>query len=256
MGCGEFSCQNERIVQHLDVNTQDYSLSLIVSGALWFKDQQGQVQILKKGDVFQRKPGMVHSTCVVPTEEYREQFCLMSGDLYLHFNQMELIPREMTFQSQATPESTKQFSLLAKAIKNDSPHWYKKAMNAMQNWLFLIDDQKDEKRELTGLNKKIFAKEELVSSWSKPIPFIAQDLGMSYSTFRKWFKQEVGLTPGAFRKLSRVKLGCDLLLQPNLSITHVSEALDYPDVYSFSKQFKQVIGVTPSQFKQNPLCFE
>ncbi|NIY82406.1 AraC family transcriptional regulator [Vibrio hepatarius] len=250
IGCGEFNCLNEQLIQHLDINTLDYSLSMIASGSLWFKDQDGQVKILKKGDIFQRKPGLMHSTCVVPTEEYREQFCLMSGELYSHFSQMELIPNDLTFQTMNTPESTKQFNQLIIALQSHSPTWYKKAMNAMQNWLFLLDSQKVAKHESTGYCKQALAKEELLSNWSKPIPLIAKDIGFSYSAFRKWFKQEVGMTPGSFRKLSRIKLGCDLLLQSDTSVTYVSEALGYPDIYSFSKQFKQVVGLTPSQFKQ------
>ncbi len=250
VGCGEFNCENENLIQHLDVDTQDYSLSVITAGSLWFKDPNGQVKILKKGDVFQRKPGVIHSTCVVPTEAYHEQFCLMSGELFSHFNRMQLIPNELTFQTMDSPENTKRFNHLVNAMQSSSPTWYKKAMNAMQNWLFLLDSQKVVPRERADNCKQALAKEELINDWSKPIPLIAQELGVSYSAFRKWFKQEVGVTPGSFRKISRIKLGCELLLQPNLTITHVSEALDYPDIYSFSKQFKQVIGMTPSQFKQ------
>lgn len=249
VGCGEFYCENENLIQHLDVNTKDYSLSVISAGSLWFKDHKGQVKILKKGDVFQRKPGVIHSTCVVPNEAYHEQFCLMSGELFSHFNRMQLIPNELTFQTMDSPENTKRFNQLMNAMQNNSPTWYKKVMNAMQNWLFLLESQKIMPREHTDYCKQTLAKEELIANWSKPIPLIAQELGVSYSAFRKWFKEEIGVTPGAFRKISRIKLGCELLSQPNLTVTHVSEALDYPDIYSFSKQFKQVIGLTPSQFK-------
>ncbi|NVD07099.1 helix-turn-helix transcriptional regulator [Vibrio sp. JPW-9-11-11] len=252
LGCGEVACSNQPLIQHLDVNTLDYSFSIIVSGSLWFKDQAGQVTILKKDDIFQRKPGVQHSTCVVPTQEYREQFCLMSGELYAHFNRMGLVPTEITFTSEHHPESTKHFTQLSLALRSDSPNWYKKAMNAMQNWLFLLDSRKRLTHESIDSCKQALAKEKLLSNWNTPIPLIAKDMGLSYSTFRKWFTQEIGMTPGGFRKLSRIKLACDLLLTPELSITYVSEALGYPDIYSFSKQFKQVVGMTPSLFRQQP----
>ncbi|MDP2575882.1 helix-turn-helix transcriptional regulator [Vibrio penaeicida] len=249
IGVGEFNCHTERLFQHLDIDTLDYSLSVIISGELWFKDQHDNVKILKKGDVFQRQPKALHSTCVIPTETYREQFCLMSGDLYSHFSQMALIPNDVTFRTTNTPESIKQFNRLNLALQSHSPDWYMTAMNAMQNWLFLLGTQKESSDTCYGDQKKALAKEKLLSNWNEPLPMVAKGLGLSYSAFRKWFKDEVGITPGNFRKVSRIKLGCDLLAHPDLSITHVAEVLSYPDIYSFSKQFKQVIGTTPSNFK-------
>lgn len=251
IGVGDFTCNNNDIQHHDDVDTLDYSLSLIVCGKLWFKDDSGNVRILKAGDVFQRVPGIIHSTCVVPTEEYREQFCLVSGELYHHLKAMYLIPDEITFNIEITPDLLNKFLQVKQIISSQSRSWFQNTLLMMQCWILAIEQTRNDIAMSDACSLEMLAKEQLLKSWNTPLPHVAEKLNMSYSGFRKWFKDTVGITPGSFRKVSRIQQSCELLEQHHFSITQVAEVLEYPDIYCFSRQFKQVMGMTPSKYQES-----
>lgn len=254
IGVGDFTCySNEEILHHNDVNTLDYSLSLIVRGKLWFKDEAGNIHILKEGDVFQRIPGVIHSSCVIPTEEYREQFCLFSGEVYHHLKSLNFIPGDIIFNIEVTPELLREFQNVKQTISSQSQDWLQKTLHRMQYWIFAIEQNRSDKKVIKASGLEMLAKELLLKSWNEPLPNIAKKLNMSYASFRKWFKDTVGITPGSFRKVSRIRQSCELLELPNINVTQVADALEYPDIYCFSKQFKQVMGVTPSNYQQAQL---
>lgn len=85
---------------------------------------------------------------------------------------------------------------------------------------------------------------------------VAKTIGMSYPHFRREFLKQTGVTPGAFRIQRRIEQANMLLNVGEESIQTVSDALGYPDPFTFSKQFKKVMGVSPINIlrqKQSPV---
>ncbi|ENM5729277.1 helix-turn-helix transcriptional regulator [Vibrio mimicus] len=250
IGVGDITCYRDEILHHNDVDTLDYSLSLVVKGKLQFKDEAGDIHILKRGGVFQRIPGVIHSTCVIPTEEYREQFCLFSREVFYHLKSLNFIPDEMIFNIELTPELLCKLQNIKHSISSQSSDWLPTVLLDMQHWFLAIEQSRRTSQVTKASGLEMLAKEQLLQSWNEPLPVVAKRLNMSYTSFRKRFKELVGTTPGGFRKVNRIRQSCELLDLPSFSVTQVAEALEYPDVYCFSKQFKQVIGMTPSNYRQ------
>ncbi|SEK19191.1 AraC family transcriptional regulator [Parapedobacter koreensis] len=78
---------------------------------------------------------------------------------------------------------------------------------------------------------------------------VAQDLGLSYSQFRKVFKKYTGISPGQYLiqlKIEKAKL---LLTFPNKLIKEVAYDLGFDSCFYFSKLFKEKTGLSPANYR-------
>lgn len=79
------------------------------------------------------------------------------------------------------------------------------------------------------------------------VPEVAQKLGLSYSTFRKTFKSMLGHSPGEYR-IQHLIQEAKRCLEEEITITEISQRLQYNDIYTFSSQFKKQTGLSPSHW--------
>lgn len=77
---------------------------------------------------------------------------------------------------------------------------------------------------------------------------LAQQLGVSYSTFRRIFKKETGRAPGEYFIEMKMKRAKQLLLADH-SIHQVADLLGFDSAYYFSRLFKSRTGSSPSTFR-------
>lgn len=79
---------------------------------------------------------------------------------------------------------------------------------------------------------------------------ISDTLGYSYSYLSHVFKEEMGMTLQSYfaeRKLQKAK---DFLIDREMTITEISEALHYESIHSFSKAFKKSVGISPREYQK------
>lgn len=79
---------------------------------------------------------------------------------------------------------------------------------------------------------------------------ISEKLGYDYTYLANIFSEVKGITIQQYiiiQKIERVK---ELLLYDELTLTEISNKLQYSSVAHLSNQFKKVTGLTPSFFKQ------
>jgi AraC-like DNA-binding protein len=84
----------------------------------------------------------------------------------------------------------------------------------------------------------------------RPLPQVAAELGLSYSTFRQGFRQRMGISPSAYRIRCRIEQAQVRLLESDASLGSIAEQLGYSDVYAFSRQFRAVTGQSPGRWRQ------
>ena len=90
-------------------------------------------------------------------------------------------------------------------------------------------------------------REELESPLT--IQQVADDLGMSYSNFRKLFKEYTGLSPATYQQDLRLQRAKELLTTTSLSIKEIAYRLNFDSPDYFSSKFKIKTGRKPSDLR-------
>lgn len=78
---------------------------------------------------------------------------------------------------------------------------------------------------------------------------IAEDLGVSYSNFRKLFKEFTGISPALYQQDLRLQRAKELLATTSLSIKEIAYRLRFESPDYFSSKFKIKTGKKPSEFR-------
>ncbi len=116
----------------------------------------------------------------------------------------------------------------------------------------LQDDQHNKQVALTAKQmKKIRCVVDFIQSENvNKIEFddIYKNAQLSPRYLNLLFKQFMGISLKEYITRSRLRRAQNLLMESSFSITEISEALGYSDVYTFSRLFKKYTGVSPTQY--------
>jgi AraC-like DNA-binding protein len=86
---------------------------------------------------------------------------------------------------------------------------------------------------------------------SLPLESHAARFGMSYSTFRHYFKAQTGLSPRQFALECLLQQAKDLLQDTNLPVGVIADKLGFKSVNYFSRFIKQRTGLSPNHRRGN-----
>ncbi|MFC5724524.1 AraC family transcriptional regulator [Streptomyces gamaensis] len=81
---------------------------------------------------------------------------------------------------------------------------------------------------------------------------LAQEAGMSRTTFARRFSALVGLPPLTYVTQWRMALAADRLRAPGATVAAVARSVGYTDGFAFSAAFKRVQGISPSAHRAGP----
>lgn len=79
---------------------------------------------------------------------------------------------------------------------------------------------------------------------------VAEQLGMSYETFRKRFVQILGQPPARYRAVRVMEQACRWMAQGQLSDKQIARRLSFCDEFHFSRRFKQITGLSPREYRR------
>jgi len=124
----------------------------------------------------------------------------------------------------------------------------------------LISDQGPRLRQMAifgGRTHRITkAVQTLKTRFNEPISIdqLAQDLGMSVSSFHQHFKTATSMSPLQFQKLLRLQEAKRLLLTEDIDAGAAAARVGYDDASQFSREYKRLFGDPPKRdierFKQ------
>ncbi|MBR1389239.1 MAG: helix-turn-helix domain-containing protein [Prevotella sp.] len=78
---------------------------------------------------------------------------------------------------------------------------------------------------------------------------IAEEMGVSYSNFRKLFKEFTGLSPATYQQELRLQRAKELLSTTEMSVKEIAYRLNFDSPDYFSAKFKAKMGCKPSDIK-------
>jgi AraC-like DNA-binding protein len=114
----------------------------------------------------------------------------------------------------------------------------------------LIDDKKSrivERIKNTIVEIVHYSEEQLKTNFSI---FISEKLHQDYNYLSNLFSEMEGITIEKYfinQKIEKVK---ELLVYDELTLSEISDRMNYSSVSHLGKQFKKVTGMTPSAFRQ------
>lgn len=112
-----------------------------------------------------------------------------------------------------------------------------------------IELNKDQSH-VTLINRgRLRIRESLESSLT--IQQIAEELGVSYSNFRKLFKEYTGLSPATYQQDLRLQRAKELLTTTDISIKEIAYRLNFESPDYFSTKFKAKTGRRPSELRNS-----
>lgn len=79
---------------------------------------------------------------------------------------------------------------------------------------------------------------------------VAEELGISYSNFRKLFKEYTGMSPAMFQQDLRLQRAKELLSTTGLSIKEIAYRLCFDSPDYFSSKFRIKTGCKPSEYRR------
>ena len=80
---------------------------------------------------------------------------------------------------------------------------------------------------------------------------VADAMHYNYSYISDLFKKTTGETLSAYYRRRRLDAAKLLLVEGKLSVTQISELLNFSSIYTFSRSYKDYFGVSPNESKKN-----
>ena len=82
---------------------------------------------------------------------------------------------------------------------------------------------------------------------------VADQLGVSYSWFRRSFRVQTGQTPQRYRLQQRLERACQLLADSSLPVGAIAVRLVFSSQSYFTRMFRKETGLSPSVWRANHL---
>ncbi len=241
-------------VSRRDVKQPEYSISYIIKGEGEFADSDGKVYRFRPGHVIQRYPNRNYSIHRDEAFEHAEFFIIIPKSIFRSFRDTGVIQEiKSVFDVGLDPVFLKKLDEFVYQFRTSNSRDIR--ILTMETIQILIDFfKRDRVRRQDSSDKRKIEKACLLLGQELgekiQLEKIAEQVGMSYESFRKKFREYRGSSPTQYRTQKRFEHAAHLLIEDRVGIKEIAYDVGYADVGNFSKQFQKWIGQTPGQFRK------
>ena len=255
---------------------RDWELTYMVSGTMWYWwEHTNTFHLQQPGEAMLIPPGLVHAYArTKPGEQIFVHFDLHARPELKHPGQLASTDNWRELGQTREPPwfqlGTGPGSLVLPAVQPVNRTRWQQALGRIleqfpfrmrdlrsQMWTsacileLLTDlDRSHEVRSEQADSRIISCIAELPSTADPSIAVLAEQCGMSESSFRSAFKRTTGELPHRFFERRRIDAARQLLRETDLSIAEIAAACGYDDPFHFSRVCKRVSGSPPSVWRQ------
>lgn len=226
-----------------------YALMLVLAGEGTYTEPGKPPKPLTPGCAVLVFPGKPHLYRPLPGQTWDEFYVVFEGPVFDVWARMGLLDRTRPHLKIDEPWSTlSQFQIEVGGVRNDPLV----QMCRFQTWLAGVF-QSSGYATATGEPSFVHrAKLHLASDLDLELDLVqlAEQLGMSYESFRHRFKNETGIAPFAYRYEARMAAGAEMLALTNLKNATVAAQLGFASEHHFSAAFKKRYGVSPRAYRK------
>jgi len=236
-------------LDHGDFAPPTWSLIYVLRGHGTYRAGDGRQWPLAAGTCFQRIPGRVHTTHLVPESGWVEAFLDLGPALHQALARMQVLGEEPpVWEWGLSAERIARFTTLiedlADAGEERLPALCVRILGLAVEALPTRtgDDTEDAVDRACRLLADLATTRLDLRSWCRREK-------LDYERFRKAFQRRLGVPPGQYRIRRRMDRACELLQTSDRPIAAIAAELGYPTAYEFSAQFRARMGLPPSRYR-------
>ncbi|MBN2843459.1 MAG: helix-turn-helix transcriptional regulator [Sedimentisphaerales bacterium] len=247
---------------HHDFNFQkgrtldSFTFVFIPQGQGIFDSEAVRSQTISAGNLFIVFPGVWHRyqpLAQTGWEEYWIEFGGNAAENFIKHSQLKPAESVLTIHQ---PARIMNIFLDILDISQNLPHGFEYLLSSEAFRLLTAviterDIQSDQDKERTEAIRT--ARQILLRNLEQDIDLneLAEQVGMSYSLFRKSFKEITGFSPYQYRLNFRLHRAGQLLRTSKLQVSQIAQQLGFTSVYHFSELFKKKNTISPLEYRKN-----
>ena len=245
----DFNWQHGRVLQ-------EFALVYISRGRGTFESGQSFSAIIGPGEAFLIFPKIWHRYRPDPEIGWHEHWIGFDGEnAHCWLRQKFISPKNPLIKIQAEDTVIATFSRMMQTIRANRPALQQILAGATASLLGLIySAQQTQPAADTETPSAIeLAISRIHSEFQHDLNMetLAQELGVSYTWFRRTFAMHSGLTPHQYLLELRIIRARELLTGTNLSVKEIAMQTGFEDEHYFSRLFRNKLNLTPSQWRDH-----
>lgn len=257
VGAGSYPKVSDRRYYHTAYYKDDeYSGVYLLRGRGVYRDESGFETELQPGDFFHRLPGVRHWSVPDMDSDWLEVFVVLPAELWRSW--ADTLPGgrdDKTFRPWRVgllPGVAEEFLALRETlVQAQGAELARKVVRIQTLLLDLWQLSRGEGKRPAGLIERACRQLRQDLAREMELEALAQELGLGYESFRRWFRDETGVSPGAYRNRARLERACELLRGGEEPLAEIARQLGYRDAFAFSRQFKIAFRCAPSAFRRS-----
>ena len=234
----------------------EYQILYLVDGEGFFRSDHVEGKRIKAGDLFLLFPDEWHSYGPTPHSKWKSYWIGFKGKNMDDRVKANFLSPEKPIYHLGYSAGIIELYEAALRTAFDEPPYSQQILAGIVNHLIGMMYAQERNIELSKnqshvemISKaRLRIREELESELT--IQQLADDLGVSYSNFRKLFKQYTGLSPALYQQDLRLQRAKELLSTTKLSIKEIAYRLNFESPDYFSSKFRMKTGIKPSDFRE------
>ncbi|MDD4778442.1 MAG: AraC family transcriptional regulator [Fermentimonas sp.] len=234
----------------------EYQIVYVSKGKGTFKSESTKKINISKGQAIILFPGQWHTYCPLKESGWNEYYIGFEGEIIDNIvNNGFISPSNQVLNVGVNEDLVNLFTTAMRVAKEDKTAAQQNlaglAFNILGSILSMAQNKNFETNDaalkierakvimLENIGKEINAKE------------IAENLGVSYSLFRKTFKEYTGYAPAQYFQELKLRKAKELLAETNLPIKEISYELNFSSYEYFLSFFKKRVKLTPTEYRDS-----
>lgn len=233
----------------------EYQLLYLTEGEGIFESTNQKPTRIKQGDLFLLFPGEWHTYHPLPTKGWKSYWLGFKGkNMDDRVRSGFLSPTKPVYSVGFSSEIVHLYEEAFAKAKEEAAYAQQTLAGIANHLIGLMYSlernnllNKDQNRVDMINRARLRIREALESNLT--IQQVAQELGISYSNFRKLFKEYTGVAPSMYQQELRLQRAKEMLSTTNMSIKEIAYRLNFESPDYFSSKFKIKTGIKPSDFR-------
>lgn len=231
-----------------------YTFVYTLEGTADYRDANGLKSRIGPGDLIIVFPKLPHNYNASPGSRWKQIYFMVDSPMIELWQKLGYLdPSRPIHRAEPVEYWYKKVLSLFKDYQSPRPRT--SILDILQFQQILAEILLAEESDAISQHDRVWAEEackilEGLTMQRKPIPKIAQKMGMPYEGFRKRFARIMGLSPTQYQNKRIIDRACRLMQETNLSNKEIAYQLGFCDEFHFSHRFKQIMGRSPKEFRR------